>query len=477
MTVTAATEFSARVTPGGLFAALPGTRAHGLAHLAEALARGAAVVLTDRPVIDCPVPVRAAGSAWEARFEFGSACRTLHGWSSSLTLLGVTGTNGKSTVCRLVRSILAAPGFGPAGACGTLGEDDGRDVRPATLTTPATEDLHAWAGRCAANGCREAALELSSHALDRDRAAGLSLAGAAVTNVTRDHLDYHGTHAALLAAKAKIADLLGRDDPLTLNADDPTGSARIGRDDGGPVLTFSAGGRPADYRATDVRCDATGSTFLLHGLTTDHFGPDNPRRVRLPLIGRFNVGNALAAAALTHASVSHRDHVVAGLEAATPVPGRLEPIDRGQPFRVLVDYAHTPDGLRTVLAAVRPLCEGRLRLVVGAGGDRDRGKRPAMGAAAGLADFTHFTSDNPRSENPAAILRALAAGHPDRAKYAIIEDRREAIAAALSACQPNDWLLVCGKGHETTQEVAGQFRPFDDRAVCRELLGELGYGG
>ena len=199
--------------------------------------------------------------------------------------------------------------------------------------------------------------------------------------------------------------------------------------------------------------------------------------VRTPLLGRFNASNALAAAAAAWGVGVGCQRIAAGLASVSPVPGRLEPVDRGQPFRVLVDYAHTPDGLRAVLDAVRPLCEGRLRLVMGAGGDRDRGKRAGMGAAAAGADFTVFTSDNPRSENPAAILNALAAGHPDPDRFESIADRRAAIRAALAACEPDDWLLICGKGHETTQEVAGRFLPFDDRAVCRELLADLGYGG
>ena len=468
-----ATEVGARVTPGTLFAALPGTRTHGAAFVGEAVERGAGVILCDRPLPGCPAPVAVVPDG--ARAAFGRVCHAVHGRPSDrLNLLGVTGTNGKTTVAWLVRAILSPPpppqaddSSSPcvaAGLCGTIETDDGRNRRPSALTTPAGEDLHAWLARCVAHGCGAAAVELSSHALAQHRAAGLTLRNAAVTNVTRDHLDFHGSRQALRAAKAKIADLTA--DTLYLNADDP--GARGLLPPSRTVRTFGTA-RDADVRATDVRCDAAGSSFTLRRAGRE------PLRVRTPLLGRFNVSNALAAAALCDWVPDER--LVAGLANVAPVPGRLEPIDRGQPFRVLVDYAHTPDGLRAVLEAVRPVCEGRLYLVVGAGGDRDRGKRPAMGAAAGAADGTLFTSDNPRGEEPGAILRALAAGHPDPGRYALAPDRRDAIGLALGVAEPGDWVLVCGKGHEATQEVAGVHHPFDDRAVCRELLAGLGFGG
>ena len=476
-----ATEFSGRVTPGALFAALPGTRTHGAAFVADAVSRGAAAILCDRPLAGCGVRVAVVSSG--ARGAFGEVCHVLHGRPSErLHVVGVTGTNGKTTVSWLLRAIFRAGGR-PAGLCGTVETDDGRGARPSSLTTPACEDLHAWLGRCAANGCGGAAVELSSHALDQDRAAGVRLAAAAVTNVSRDHLDYHGSLDAVRAAKGRIADLLGPGGTLLLNADDP-GSRGLAASPSPPGGASSDGraawrrrrsvvsfGKTADARVTGVCCDGRGAAFTLH------LPGDEPGTVRTRLLGPFNVTNALAAAAAARAAGVAVDRIVTGLAEAVAPPGRLEPVDAGQPFRVLVDYAHTPDGLRAVIGAVRPLCDGALRLVAGAGGDRDRGKRPAMGAAAGAADFTVFTSDNPRSEDPAAILRDLAAGHPDPGRHSLIPDRREAIAAALAAAKPGDWVLVCGKGHETTQEVAGRFRPFDDRAVCRDALRSLGSGG
>ena len=477
-----ATEFSDRVTPGALFAALPGTRTHGAAHVEEAVSRGAAAILSSRPLPGCGVPVAVVTVG--ARAAFGEVCHTTHGRPSErLKVVGVTGTNGKTTVTWLLRAIFRAGG-GRAGLSGTIETDDGRVRRPSSLTTPACEDLHAWLARCAANGCAGAAVELSSHALDQDRPAGVRLAAAAVTNVSRDHLDYHGDLDAVRAAKGRIADLLKPAGILLLNADDagsrdlfpaspsPPGGAfpdeRAAYRRRRTVWTF---GEDADARAADVRCDDRGAALTLH------LPGEQPRSVRTRLLGTFNVTNALAAAAAAHAAGVPVDRIIAGLAKADAPPGRLEPIECGQPSRALVDYAHTPDGLRAVIAAVRPLCRGALRLVVGAGGDRDRGKRPAMGAAAGAADFTVFTSDNPRSEDPAAILRDLAAGHPDPVRSAVIEDRREATAATLAAAKPGDWALVCGKGHETTQEVGGRFLPFDDRAVCRDVLRSLGYGG
>ena len=462
-----ATEFSARATPGALFAALPGTRTHGAAFADEAVSRGAAVILSDRPLPGCGVPVAVVTN--DARTAFGEVCHVTHGRpSENLGVFGVTGTNGKTTVCRLLRAIASevsrAEGARPAaGLCGTVEVDDGREVRPAPLTTPACEDLHAWLARCVANGCDTAAVELSSHALDQDRAAGVRLIWAAVTNVTRDHLDYHGSLDAVRAAKLKIARLLRPGGSLWLNADPAAGLT------GAEGRRFSVG-PGGEVRAEDVRCGPDGSRFTLHL-------PDRPPKpVRTPLLGRFNVANAVAAACVATEGVLPEE-IAAAFANCPPAPGRLEPVECGQSFRVLVDYAHTPDGLRAVLDAVRPLRRGTLRLVVGAGGDRDRGKRPAMGAAAGAADRVVFTSDNPRFEDPAAILRDLSAGHPDPGRYAIIPDRREAIAATLAAAEPGDWVLICGKGHETTQEVAGRFLPFDDRAVCRDALRTLGYGG
>ncbi|NNJ24147.1 UDP-N-acetylmuramoyl-L-alanyl-D-glutamate--2,6-diaminopimelate ligase [Alienimonas chondri] len=479
---TAATEFSGRVTPGGLFAGLRGRDVHGAWFWEDAVERGAAVVLTDEPLSECPIPV-AVFTPWrgDVRQAFGEVCHQLHGRPSErLFVAGVTGTNGKSTVCWLLRSIFREAmrvKYKPpiAGLCGTIETDDGREIVPSQLTTPACEDLHAWLARCVANGCEAAAVELSSHALDQDRAAGLRLSSAVITNVTRDHLDYHGSLESVAEAKAEIVDLLADDGRLIGCIDDPLVERILlkqsARDQRATKVTGFGFDCAGSGRISAAGCGPVGSTFVLGNAG---FQPP-PRRLSLPLLGRFNVLNA-AAAAVALTSFDPRA-VALGLAKVSPVPGRLEEIECGQPFRVLVDYAHTPDGLRAVIDAVRPLCEGRLHLLVGAGGDRDRGKRAEMGAAAGLADCVVFTSDNPRSEDPHAILRDLAAGHPDPARYEIIEDRRAAIAAALSAARPRDWVLICGKGHETTQEVAGVYHPFDDRVVCREILASPGFAG
>ena len=460
------TEFSGRVQPGWTFAALPGVARHGLAFLPEALARGAAAVLTDRPLPGCRVPVQVAD---DARAEFGRRCSAWHGDpSAGLPVVGVTGTNGKTTTAWLTRSIFAAGG-GPAGLCGTLGRDAGTGLTPQRHTTPPTEDLHAWLAECVAGGCRAAAVELSSHALAQDRPAGLRLAAAVVTNVTRDHLDYHHTEEAVRRAKAKIARHVSPGGPLLVNADD-AGPRAVAGLAGVKPLWFSLKDPHAPVRATDIACGPAGSTFTLH------LPGEVPVRAAVPLPGRFNVENALAAAGAAWACGVDREQIAAGLADAPQVPGRMERVEAGQPVPVLVDYAHTPDSLRRVILTADRLF-GPVTLVVGAGGDRDPGKRAGMGEAAHLAHFTIFTADNPRSERVTDICRDLEAGHGDVSTRRIIPDRREAIRLALARVHEDGrgCVLVCGKGHEATQEIRGTFHPFDDRVVCREELRALCY--
>ena len=460
-------ERADRCEPGGVFAALPGTRGHGRDHLTAALSRGAAGVLTDRPLPGLPVPHCVTP---HARRDYGRALAALHGRPDRLVrTAGVTGTNGKTTCTWLLREIFRRVD-GRGGLAGTVEVDDGRTRRPAGHTTPPAAEFWRWLADCAAHGVRRAAVEVSSHALDQDRLAGVELAAAVVTNVTRDHLDYHRTPAAYLAAKARIVELLAPHAPLVVNRDDPGSRAVAGRADRShPRIDVSLRG-PADVAASRCLARPDGTD-----LTIRHRG--RRHRVVLPLVGAFNVTNALQAFAAAVATGVCAEQAADALARVRPVPGRLERVDRGQPFAVLVDYAHTPDAVARVIAAVRAVTTGRVHVLLGAGGDRDRGKRPGMGRAASAADRVVLTSDNPRTEDPAKILADLAAGAPPGTPLLVEPDRRAAIRAALADARPGDAVLLCGKGHEAAQEFADRAEPFDDRVEAALALASLGWHG
>jgi UDP-N-acetylmuramoyl-L-alanyl-D-glutamate--2,6-diaminopimelate ligase len=465
---------SGAVAPGDLFAAVPGANAHGVRFAAEAAARGAVAVLTDPTGVD---RARATGLPVcvvdDPRAVLGAVASRVHGSpSEQLTVIGITGTNGKTTTSYLVEAGLAAAGW-TSGLIGTVqtrtrGRDaDGAAVTttlPSARTTPEAPDLHALLAGMVASGVRAVVMEVSSHALVMGRVNGVRFAAAGFTNLSRDHLDFHGDVESYFRAKALLFD--GRAAVEVVDVDDPAGR-RLVRPG---TVTVTTGGAAADWSATDVASMATGgSTFTLHGPG----GRSWPGRLRLP--GAFNVANAVLAVALLDAVGVPTEDALAGL-ADTVVPGRMEPVDAGQPFVAVVDYAHTPDAVQTALAALRSATPGRLLTVLGCGGDRDAGKRTAMGAAAAAgSDVLVITDDNPRSEDPREIRAAMRAGAeevPDdrRAEVLEIGDRRVAVAAAVARARPGDTLLVAGKGHETGQEVGGQVLPFDDRAVLREVL-------
>jgi UDP-N-acetylmuramoyl-L-alanyl-D-glutamate--2,6-diaminopimelate ligase len=392
--------------------------------------------------------------------------------SEQLTVLGITGTNGKTTTSYLVEAGLAAAGR-PSGLIGTVQtRTRGRDAAgtpftaelPSVRTTPEAPDLHALLATMVESGVQAVVMEVSSHALVMGRVGGVGFAAAGFTNLSRDHLDFHGDVESYFQAKALLFD--GRAAVEVVDVDDEHGR-RLVRPG---TVTVSTAGAAADWSATDVAtAPAGGSTFTLRGSG----GRTWPARLRLP--GDFNVANAVLAAALLDAVGVPVETALAGI-AHTVVPGRMEPVDGGQDFVAVVDYAHTPDAVATALTALRGSTAGRLVTVLGCGGDRDAGKRPAMGAAAAAgSDVLVVTDDNPRSEDPAVIraaMRAGAEGVPaaQRAEVLEIGDRRAALAAAVALAQPGDTLLVAGKGHETGQEVGGSVLPFDDRAVLRELL-------
>ncbi len=391
-------------------------------------------------------------------------------------MVGVTGTNGKTTTAYLIREILEAAGI-QTGLMGTVKQVVGGEEEPVERTTPEGIDLQETFRRMIEGGDEACAMEVSSHAMVLHRADAIHFDVALFTNLTQDHLDFHADMEDYFVAKR----LLFEADPgvRIVNVDDPYGR-RLAEEF--ECLTFSAEGADADYRATDIEFDATGATFtVLMGRKPDHvtgFRPINTEvRVRTGMPGHFNVANALAALAAAEALGVDVETGAAGLAAAGRVPGRFEPIDEGQGFAVLVDYAHTPDSMENVLRAARRLTPGRLIAVFGAGGDRDKAKRPLMGRAGGtLSDLAVVTSDNPRSEDPEAIVAEVAAGAREGEAELVIEvDRHAAIALALGRAEPGDTVVIAGKGHEQGQEFEGGRKvPFDDREVAREELRKLG---
>jgi UDP-N-acetylmuramoyl-L-alanyl-D-glutamate--2,6-diaminopimelate ligase len=389
---------------------------------------------------------------------------------TSLTLVGVTGTKGKTTVTYLVEAIAAAAGLS-TGRIGTVGYAFAGREAALARTTPEATDLYALLAAMRDAAVSIVAMEVSSHALSLHRVEGARFPVATFLNLGHDHLEFHGGAEAYFEAKASLFDRLEPGDVAVLPADDPLGDVLRGRTRA-RVVRF--GRRPgAEVRVVEERSGLEGSWVRLAT-------PAGTVEVATPLLGRFNVDNIAAAAGCAIALDLPLAAIRSGIGGLRTVPGRLESVDAGQPFAVLVDYAHTEESLAAVLDAVRPLTAGLLLVVFGCGGDRDHAKRPGMGRVAALrADRLVLTSDNPRSEDPKAILREIeegvrsVTGAPGR--YRVVEDRRAAIVEALSAARPGDAVVIAGKGHETTQTTAGRVEPFDDRAVAREALAGRGF--
>ncbi len=448
---------SRTVRPGDLFLAWQGVQADAHGFVAAAAAAGAVAAVVERAVPEASVPQLVVRDGRLAAALVANA--VLGDPSRELFVVAVTGTNGKTTTALLTRHLLGR--LGPAAALGTLGlmGPDG-SVRPGTegLTTPGPVQLVRWLRDLADAGVASVALEASSHALAQRRLDALRFDVAVFTNFTQDHLDFHGDLEAYFRAKARLVELLEEDGTLVLNLDDRAWDRLERR---GRTLTFGVDGK-ADVRARDVNVGAAGSTFRLEAA-------GEAARVELPLLGRFNVENALGAAAAALVAGLPLGDVAAGLAGAPQVPGRLERVT-AEPVPVLIDFAHTPAALTGVLATLRPLVRGRLIVVFGAGGDRDRTKRrPMAEAVARVADLAILTSDNPRTEDPERILDDLEPGLGSVA-YERIADRRAAIARALETARPGDLVLLAGKGHETYQLVGTEKRPFDERVIVRELL-------
>ena len=443
---------SERVTPGALFFCVPGFRSDGHDFAPDAVRRGAVALVCERP-LGLGVPevivddVRAAMAPAAVRF-FGDP-------TAELDVVGITGTNGKTTTAFLVRHLLEAGGR-KCGLLGTVKSVVGGREEEVERTTPEGIDLQATFRRMLDGGDRACAMEVSSHALQLGRVAGIRFACRAFTNLSQDHLDFHKTMDAYFAAKRRLFD---GDGPAVVNADDEYGRRLAGEIE---CRTFAIE-RDADYRALDVEFDLARARFRC-------VTPAGEVELTSPLPGRFNVSNALGAIAAVSELGLGLDAIAGSLPRFEGVPGRFEPVDEGQDFGVLVDYAHTPDALENVLRAARELTQGRLHVVFGAGGDRDTDKRPKMGEAARLlADRVLVTSDNPRSEDPDAIIDQVMAGAGPGAER--ITDRRAAIAHAIETAAPGDVVVIAGKGHEQGQEFeGGRKEPFDDCSVAREAL-------
>ncbi|HYO00153.1 MAG TPA: UDP-N-acetylmuramoyl-L-alanyl-D-glutamate--2,6-diaminopimelate ligase [Actinomycetota bacterium] len=455
---------SRTVTPGTLFFCVRGRTHDGHAHAGRAVEAGAAALVVEEPVAlpgrripQLVVPnSRAAMGALAAPF-FGDPSRTV-------AVAGVTGTNGKTTTTYLLESIFQAAGD-PAGLIGTVETRVAGRATPAARTTPEAVDIQRLLRQMADAGARMCALEVTSIGIESGRTQGINFDVAVFTNLTHDHLDHHGTMEQYYAAKARLFTSPGPR-VAVINADDPYGRRLAGEL---PYTALRVGMESeADVVATDVVADSRGSEFRAVGC-----GLELPLHVRLP--GLFNVSNALAAACAAMKMGISPEAIASGIAGLPSVPGRFEPVDEGQGFLVVVDYAHTPDALANVLQAARGLTGGRVLAVFGCGGDRDRAKRPEMGeAAARLADVAYATSDNPRSEDPAEILKEIEAGLVAAGGiYRILADRREAIAEAVNSARAGDVVVIAGKGHETGQAIGGTVFPFDDRVVAAEVLREM----
>jgi len=454
-----ATHDSRDVRPGTLFCAVPGARHDGHDHAAEAAERGAGALMVER-WLETAIPQLRVPSV---RRALGPAAAAVHGRpADDLLLLGVTGTNGKTTVVTLLESILARSARG-TGVIGTLGARLHGAAVPLARTTPEATDLQRLLRDLRTRGADAVAMEVSSHGLALHRVDGVRFAVVGFTNLTQDHLDFHGDMGSYLAAKARLftPELAGHG-VVHLDAPGAQGilaAARI------PVTTVGAGA-DADLRVRERRVGPEGGGVVL-------VTPAGDLELRTRLLGGFNLDNVVVAAAMALVAGLSADAVVDGVAATAPPPGRLEPVvgGAGSP-RVLVDYAHTPDAVATVVGVARSLGPRRLAVVVGAGGDRDAGKRPGMGAAAAAADLVVVTDDNPRSEDPAVIRAAVLAGAraAGGAQVREVADRAVAIAEAVAWAEAGDLVLVLGKGHETGQEVGGRVLRFDDREVAARAL-------
>ncbi|HEY1909584.1 MAG TPA: UDP-N-acetylmuramoyl-L-alanyl-D-glutamate--2,6-diaminopimelate ligase [Vicinamibacterales bacterium] len=454
------------VAAGQVFVALKGLHADGTAFARQAIERGAAVIVSEQPALSgIRVPWVVVNDARLALAILATAF--YRDPSSEMRVVGITGTNGKTTTAYLLAAIFEAAGV-RSGLLGTVGYRIGDTTREATRTTPEAPEVQALLREMVDRGCGACAMEVSSHALSLRRVDGITFAAAVFTNLTRDHLDFHADMDEYFRAKRRLFEMLPHDAPSLLNVDDPRGSS-----------LFDVGGRPVTYginRPADISPGPL--SFSLDGLSFDVRTPRGTLHVRSKLVGRPNVYNVLAAVSTAVALDVPFDAIERGLQGLEGVPGRFQKVSgANDEVTVIVDYAHTDDALRNLLETARPLTRGRLVTVFGCGGDRDRTKRPLMGVVAGrLSDVIVITSDNPRSEDPGRIIEEIQRGiTPDTRKdtgqpLIAIVDRRAAIARAIEIARPGDLVLIAGKGHEKYQVIGDRVLPFDDVEVAREAL-------
>jgi UDP-N-acetylmuramoyl-L-alanyl-D-glutamate--2,6-diaminopimelate ligase len=466
-TVTGIAYDSRRVRPGDVFVGLPGQHADGSSFAEDATAGGAVAIVSEH---SAPAEARISwAEVTDARLALAVLATTFYEHPSArMQVVGVTGTNGKTTTAHLVASIFEAADI-RCGILGTVGHTVAGEVRDTVHTTPESPDVQALLAEMIDRGCKAAVMEVSSHALALRRVDGMTFAAGVFTNLTREHLDFHADMESYFRAKRRLFEMLAPDVPSLINIDDPRGAALA-----------EAVGRPVTY-AIDRSADITPGplSFALDGLRFDVRTPRGTVGVRSTLVGRPNVYNILAAVSVATALGLSFDAIERGVAALTAVPGRFEIVSRpNDEFTVVVDYAHTDDALRNLLETSRPLARGRLITVFGCGGNRDRTKRPLMGAVAGrLSDLVIVTSDNPRSEDPLRIIDEICLGvtadawRDHEPRLLTIVDRGEAISRAIELARPGDLVLIAGKGHEKYQVIGAHTVPFDDVVVAREALG------
>jgi len=463
--ITGITCDSRRVMPGNLFVAVRGERTDGHRFLDAAIDRGASAVVLES---DASLRQRVTRiKVSNARRSMAQASAQFYNHpSQDLKAVGITGTNGKTTTAFMVRAVMEAAGL-PCGLLGTVQYQIGQRVIPASRTTPESVEIQEMMSQMLRAGCGGVSMEVSSHALDQSRVSEVDFDVAVFTNLSQDHLDYHGTMENYFESKVKLFSALGtvrKAGRAVVNADNAYGRELIKRLGGDRAVVSYGVKSAAVVRAEDVRVSAEGSYFVVRT-------PQGSIPMSLPLIGRYNVSNALAAISASLALDIDLQTIEPALAKFQPVPGRVERINTREGCDVFVDYAHTADALRNVLVTLSELTRGRLIVVFGCGGDRDKGKRKPMGqAAAELADFSILTSDNPRTEDPREILQQIEEGFwaSTVRRYQVIEDRREAIERALDIARPGDTVLIAGKGHEAYQEFADTVVPFNDRLVVEE---------
>jgi len=459
---------SRQIGPGNIFVCIQGYRTDGHLYIEEALSKGAVGLVIEKDISPAPgIPFARVNSSRLALALMSANYYDHPG--EDLTLIGVTGTNGKTTTTHMIEAVLGAGG-GLTGIIGTICNKVGEESLPVERTTPESLDLQCLLAKMKAARVKTVSMEVSSHALSLQRVAACPFDVGVFTNITQDHLDFHRDMEEYLAAKMLLFESLGRDRIkerpcyAVINSDDEA-APRIINCTRAPVITYGIHSK-ADVKAEQVRLTSEGSSFVVF-----HSKGDFPIITHLP--GEFNVYNSLAAISVGLREGIAVDAIREAIEKMKGVPGRFEVVDEGQKFTVVVDYAHTPDGLENVLKTARRIAGGRLITVFGCGGDRDAGKRPVMGRISGeRSDYTVITSDNPRSEDPKKIEEQIEAGlrRIENARYTVITDRRQAIRHALLRAGEGDFVVIAGKGHETYQVVGSAVLPFDDRQVAREIL-------